>query len=280
MTEQIEESSPVNEETRAVQAEGPFLVPLQAKGQGPVVLFAPSCQMTASAFLGIAGKCGPDIPVYSFIWAESSGNTHPADTMEIISEQFLQETVDHGLTGPFVLGGYCFGAVIAIDMAVRLTGQGKEVPLVVLIDPVFPLTGTGQDTFVTGLVKKLRLFRKNGVRFFLIFHYRKMVYRFMMLRAPPRQKREYRMSAAHRRAFYRYRAVPFPGPAIILFSDADGNRGNSQHNTRDLDRWKTIFTGDLELVPLAGHTHHDVLITGSDEIARRIRTFLNVLTRQ
>ena len=38
--------------------------------------------------------------------------------------------------GPYSLGGYCFGGMVAFDMAQQLKKQKEEVALLVLLDPV------------------------------------------------------------------------------------------------------------------------------------------------
>jgi thioesterase domain-containing protein len=38
-------------------------------------------------------------------------------------------------TGPYLLGGYCNGAMIAYEMARRLTGAGEHVPSVLMVEP-------------------------------------------------------------------------------------------------------------------------------------------------
>jgi thioesterase domain-containing protein len=40
--------------------------------------------------------------------------------------------------GPYFLGGYCFGGMVAFDMAQQLKKQKEEVALLVLLDPAIP----------------------------------------------------------------------------------------------------------------------------------------------
>ncbi|HEY5724374.1 MAG TPA: thioesterase domain-containing protein, partial [Methylomirabilota bacterium] len=43
--------------------------------------------------------------------------------------------------GPYLLGGWCNGAVVALEMARRLRAEGESVPMTVLIDAQAPLRG-------------------------------------------------------------------------------------------------------------------------------------------
>jgi amino acid adenylation domain-containing protein len=56
-------------------------------------------------------------------------------SVEAMAGQHLQDLRSHRPHGPYLLGGFCIGALIAYEMARRLRDAGEEVPLVVLIDP-------------------------------------------------------------------------------------------------------------------------------------------------
>ena len=264
-------------EDRLVPAGDPILVLLQPeepgteKVPGPVVVFAPSFHRTALHYVDLAKKIGPDITAYSFIWPEATVTNPPADTMDTISGRFLQELQACRIHGPFILSGYCFGAVIALDMASRLADTGEQVSLLVLIDPILPAFGNEQYTLAVRLKNRIRFYREEGIGLFFRFQYRKMRHWLRHLRATPRQRQEYRVSAAHHRAFYRYRARPYLGPALIVFSDANKNRSSSEYHSRDCERWKGIFTGDLEIAVLPGYDHHSILAAGPEKVAQRIQ---------
>jgi thioesterase domain-containing protein len=267
-------------EDRPVPAGDPILVLLQpgdpgmVKNSGPAVIFAPSFHRTALHYADLARKIGPDITVYSFIWPEVTAKNPPADTMDAISGRFLQELRACPIHGPCILGGYCFGAVIALDMAARLAGSGEEVSLLVLIDPILPASGNEHYTVATRLKNRIRFYRKEGIGLFFRFQYRKMRHWLHLLRATPRQRQEHRISSAHHRAFYQYRAQPYPGRTLIVFSDAEQKRSGAEYHTRDCERWKRIFSGDLEIMVLPGYDHHSILTAGPDEVARQIQKMI------
>ena len=100
-----------------------ILVPLQPKGFDTTVIFCPSFRKTAVFYHDIAGHLAPDMPVYSFNWPVPTTDNPPAETLETIAEEFMRDLERCIPHGPYVLGGYCFGAVIAIEMAKRLTAS-------------------------------------------------------------------------------------------------------------------------------------------------------------
>jgi thioesterase domain-containing protein len=63
------------------------------------------------------------------------------DSVQSIAEHYADALVKFQPTGPFVLGGYCLGAVIALAMAEDLRARGRVVGPLVAIDGVPENTG-------------------------------------------------------------------------------------------------------------------------------------------
>jgi thioesterase domain-containing protein/acyl carrier protein len=59
-------------------------------------------------------------------------------TVEDMAALHLRDLRAHRPHGPYLLGGFCIGALVAYEMACRLTADGEEVPFVALIDPQLP----------------------------------------------------------------------------------------------------------------------------------------------
>ena len=59
-------------------------------------------------------------------------------TVEEMAAEHLRDLRAHRPHGPYLLGGFCIGALIAYEMACRLVAAGEEVPFVALIDPQLP----------------------------------------------------------------------------------------------------------------------------------------------
>jgi aspartate racemase len=58
--------------------------------------------------------------------------------IEDMAEHYVQEIRTLQSTGPYYLGGLCFGAKIALEMAHRLIEKGEKVPLVAVLDGFAP----------------------------------------------------------------------------------------------------------------------------------------------
>ncbi len=65
----------------------------------------------------------------------------PADELSSVEEMATQHLKDlraHRPHGPYLLGGFCIGALVAYEMARRLRNANEEVLLVAMIDPQLP----------------------------------------------------------------------------------------------------------------------------------------------
>jgi acyl transferase domain-containing protein/thioesterase domain-containing protein len=66
------------------------------------------------------------------------GVTPPHETIEDMARTYLEEVRDVQPHGPYLLGGYSGGGVVAFEMAQQLTNVGEEVRLLAFIDTFHP----------------------------------------------------------------------------------------------------------------------------------------------
>jgi amino acid adenylation domain-containing protein len=79
----------------------------------------------------LASQLGREQPVYGFESRGLDGITAPVATVEEMAAHYIEEMREVAPKGPYCLGGFCFGAYIALEMAHRLQAEGEEVPLLV-----------------------------------------------------------------------------------------------------------------------------------------------------
>ena len=80
----------------------------------------------------LAGFLGEDQPFYALPPIGVDGNRVPS-TIEEMAEQHLQELRAHCPQGPYMIGGFCNGALVAFEMARRLQEEGQEIRLLAVI---------------------------------------------------------------------------------------------------------------------------------------------------
>jgi len=88
-------------------------------------------------FLDLAERLEPEIRFYGIqAPPKQMPDLEFGRSVEAIADFYADVLVKHQPTGPFLLGGYCVGAVIALAMADNLRARGREVGPLLVIDGV------------------------------------------------------------------------------------------------------------------------------------------------
>jgi amino acid adenylation domain-containing protein len=83
----------------------------------------------------LSGYLGPDQPVYGMEHQAQDGRAALYTTVDQIAEFYLRNLRSFRPHGPYLLGGYSFGAVVAFEMAQKLNREYEQVPLLFMLDP-------------------------------------------------------------------------------------------------------------------------------------------------
>jgi thioesterase domain-containing protein len=212
---------------------------------------------------------GPDRPLYGFLHQAADGEPARHVTVEDIASHYLEELRSVQGKGPYVLGGYSFGAVVAFEMAQRLRRAGHEVALLFLLFPGAPPGGTlsaderHRPRSRLGAVRSevgrnLRELAQLGPRKKLAriipgvkarLQAQAITVRVSVgLRLPPSVRSRY-IRDIYFRAYRSYVPRPYPSPTLVV----------GEKECPDEERyWRALLTGDVEMHWLpAGH--YDVI---------------------
>jgi thioesterase domain-containing protein len=85
----------------------------------------------------LARALGPDQPLVVLPPHGLRDDRVPGSIAEMAAE-LVTELKASRAVGPFILGGHCNGALVALEMARTLTREGERVPLVALLDAAAP----------------------------------------------------------------------------------------------------------------------------------------------
>src|SRR5207253_5358650 len=78
---------------------------------------------------------GPDQPLYGLRHQSEDGTPARYHTVVDIAAHYLSEIRTVQPQGPYFLGGYCFGAMVAFEMAQQLKNQDEKAAFLVLLSP-------------------------------------------------------------------------------------------------------------------------------------------------
>jgi len=120
------------------------LVPLQpGGGKRPLFLVHPAGGHVFP-YIHLAQLLGPDQPCYGLQARGLEDGQDPHTRIEDMAAWYIQALQTVQPTGPYLLGGWSMGGVVAFEMAQQLHAQGQRVALLALLDGRIP---TPDETF-------------------------------------------------------------------------------------------------------------------------------------
>lgn len=113
-------------------------IPLQTRGTGAPFFLVAGLGGGVSAYVELARRLGPDRPFYVLSGADWEDPHPPLSEMEQVAAQCLAAMRSVQAEGPYLLGGYSFGGLVAFEMAQQLHQCGEAVTHLALIDTAHP----------------------------------------------------------------------------------------------------------------------------------------------
>lgn len=145
----IEQLAEALRQQSQVQLPAP-LVPIQTgNAKTPFFCVHPASGLVSSYTL-LAKYLGPDQPFYGLQARGVDGEAEPHTQIEAMAAEYIAAIRFVQPKGPYLLGGWSLGGVIAHEMARQLQEQGEQVALLVLID------ATAAPTLAAKFVRRIR----------------------------------------------------------------------------------------------------------------------------
>ena len=110
------------------------LVPLREGGNMPPLFLVHGAEGNILLYRELTRYLREDQPVYGLQSQGLDGSGHFLTTVEEMASCYVREIRGLQSKGPFFLGGYCLGGIIALEMARQLRAEGEEVALVGMIE--------------------------------------------------------------------------------------------------------------------------------------------------
>lgn len=125
----------------------------------------------AKMYQQLARQLSVDMPVYGlFSQTEIDLLELPVDhplppfSVEALAGAYVDLIRDQQPHGPYFLGGFSIGGVLAYEVAQRLMAAGEEIGLLVMLDCAMP--GRGLKRLRAGIVRRARMIKRDGWQHF------------------------------------------------------------------------------------------------------------------
>ncbi|MBD2567296.1 non-ribosomal peptide synthetase [Anabaena lutea] len=263
------------------------LVPIQPHGSKRPFFYIHTIYGGLIYSLNLLSKLDADQPVYGLQAQGLDGKKSPHTCIEDMASHYIKEIQTVQPHGPYLLGGWCAGGVIAYEMAQQLYAQGETVELLTIFDAFPPKMIPSSPKVVNSLFP---VKRKSRISKFTLLYLMDMiqrnrhnltnltlqqqvsviwekinrriqdritetVYQFYVKRnlPLPHSLRHLAIRDAIAQAYRNYCPTVYPGK-VIFFKAVD----QSQEYARYLQRWEELAAGGLEIHDIPGN--HDTLM--------------------
>ena len=103
-------------------------------GSRPPLFLVHGAEGNVLLYRSLAAHLGPDQPVFGLQSAGLDGHSSIDGRFENVARRYIDEIRRVQPHGPYMLGGYCLGGTLALEMARQLVESGEPVGLMALIE--------------------------------------------------------------------------------------------------------------------------------------------------
>jgi thioesterase domain-containing protein len=121
------------------------LIPIQSSGSNPPFIAILPPGGTVFTYAPLARRLGNEQPVYGLQAPDFKKEDLSYSGIKNLAAYYVEAVRDFLPQGPYLLAGWCWGGLVAFEMAQQLNRQGRQVDLLALLDTAAP-----------GLYNKLR----------------------------------------------------------------------------------------------------------------------------
>jgi pimeloyl-ACP methyl ester carboxylesterase len=114
------------------------LVPIQPKGTRPPFFAVHGGAGTVLLYSELSRRLGDDQPFYGLQAVGLYGGNAPQTSVTQMAASYIKELRTVQPHGPYHLGGYCYGALVAFEMARLLRADGEQVAALVTFNGPAP----------------------------------------------------------------------------------------------------------------------------------------------
>jgi amino acid adenylation domain-containing protein len=259
------------------------LVPVHVKTSARPFFCVHAAGGSALAFVELARRIGDDITFYGFqsplLGQQSNGHK---TTIEELAARYLEELRRVQPQGPYAIGGWSMGGVVAFEMARQLSKAGEQVSLLALIDSVAPASN-GRSARINRLDVMAGVAQELGILDYLEYHGEQLESEQELTRLLDRAKSKGlippELSPAHvshlikvystnveATSYYQPQTIPVK-PTLFKASER-----LQEHSTDPTLGWATYCPNGVEVLSVPGNHFSIVREPGVQALAEKLRS--------
>ena len=106
-------------------------------------------------YVNLIHKLDHEQPVYGLQSFGLSDKEAPHDSVEKMAKAYCDLIQRHQQSGPYMIGGWCFGGTVALEVALQLQARGEGIALLVLFDTSAPLPADRKLKYWFGVLSSI-----------------------------------------------------------------------------------------------------------------------------
>lgn len=122
-----------------------LLVPIQSQGPGAPFFCVAGGGGSVLYYYPLAHHMGARRPFLALQAIGLDGDCEPASSVEELAAAYVKEIRAVQPEGPYLIGGHCFGGLVAFEISQQLCREGQDVALLVLMDVPARYLDNGAD---------------------------------------------------------------------------------------------------------------------------------------
>ena len=271
------------------------LVPIRPDGSRPPLFLMHSHSGNVLEYHALVRLMQSDQPVYALQARGLDGQIMKDLSVEEMAAAYVSELRSLQPKGPYFLGGFCFGGVLAMEAAQQLTAAGEEVALVVMMQAMHPASMhfKPETTIFHRLwyraAKRINLEHENlstGGKRYLVERTVRLWNRARARTAmalghlaasdssEPKSLATHEiietLGMEHDKAYAKYVPRPYDGP-VVLFR---ASKQLSGLMSNEYLGWKGVLNGNLDVFEVPGHQQNLLLEPNVSRLAQELTTRL------
>ena len=139
---------------KTLETERPLLVPINPEGSGPPFFGIHGSFGEVLFYRSLSRALGRTQPFYGIQSPVLGSGSLPYTTIETLASYYMEEIRKVWACGPYLIGGYSFGGVVAFEIACQLRALGEDVALVALFDSPNPTKLRCRQKFASRVKKR------------------------------------------------------------------------------------------------------------------------------
>ncbi|KAB8317793.1 amino acid adenylation domain-containing protein [Tolypothrix campylonemoides VB511288] len=244
------------------------LVAIQPNGSKPPLFFMHPMGGEILCYRPIAMYLGSDQPVYGLQPRGLDGKQPLLTRVEDMAALYIQEMQTIQPKGPYSIGGYSFGGIVALEIAQQLHRQGEKVAILAMIDTSVP-GSEKRLPFINRVFEHVNNFRQQGLAYLQqklvgwrewgTYHIRHKYMHLLGISEPlPEGDNHIDILGANHQAQSQYIFQEYPGRMILLRTDDKEREEATGMQYDPLFGWGEFITGGIDVYHIPG-SHYTLL---------------------